>query len=45
MDYDFAGSVDGNSDKFGIVILVNGVLTRKSVGIDDDNEIASVHNC
>jgi hypothetical protein len=45
MDRNFAADVEGSADKFGIVILVNGVLTRKSVGINDDNEIASVHNC
>jgi hypothetical protein len=45
MDYDFAGSVDGNSDKFGIVLVINGSLSRKILRVDDDNEMTSVTNC
>jgi hypothetical protein len=45
MDYDFAGSVEGNSDKFGVVLVINGSLSKKVLRVNDDNEMTSVTNC
>ena len=45
MDYNFAASVEGNSDKFGIVLVINGILVNKILRVNDDNEMTSVTNC
>ena len=45
MDHDFAGDVDGNSDNFGIVMIINGSLSRKVLRVNDDNELTSITNC
>lgn len=45
MDYNFAANVEGNADNFGIVLVINGSLSRKVLRVNDDNEITSVTNC
>ncbi len=45
-DYDFAASVEGNSDRFAVAYFKDGKIYRVSLTVDDDNNLlSSVQSC
>ena len=45
-DYNFAASVEGNSDRFAVAYFKDGKIYRVSMTVDDDNNLlSSVQSC